>query len=76
MNTTGEWRPVTCRYTHCAPISCSLPQWASFAKLKSKDKTIKNYSYFKQRKMSFFKNGRQEGKTVSVWGLAPMGGGK
>jgi hypothetical protein len=25
--------------------------------------------------MSFFKNGEWEGKTRSVWGLAPVGGG-
>jgi hypothetical protein len=28
-------------------------------------------SYLKQTKMSFFKNGGQEGKTRSVWGLVP-----
>jgi hypothetical protein len=33
------------------------------------------YSYLKQTKMSFFKNGGQEGKTGPVWGLAPVGGG-
>jgi hypothetical protein len=29
-----------------------------------------------QQKMSFLKNREQKGKTVPVWGLAPLGGGK
>jgi hypothetical protein len=34
------------------------------------------YSYLKQTKMSFFKNGEQEGKIGSVWGLVLVGGGR
>jgi hypothetical protein len=35
------------------------------------------YSYLKQKKMYFpLKNGEQENKTVPVWGLVPVGGGR
>jgi hypothetical protein len=30
------------------------------------------YSYFKQTKMSSFKNGEQEGKAGPVWGLVAV----
>jgi hypothetical protein len=33
------------------------------------------YSYLMQTKISFKKNGEQEGKTGPVWRLAPVGGG-
>jgi hypothetical protein len=33
------------------------------------------YSYLKQTKMPFFKNGEQEGKIGPVWGLVSVGGG-
>jgi hypothetical protein len=31
-------------------------------------------SYIQKKKMTFFKNGEQEGKTGPIWELAPVGG--